>query len=850
MAGFQPDQKLIDQIIENAVLACAKKFFSGDSQLVLASISKERSDVYYFLANHLATQLGEYLGQVDPAIEGVFLYEPEYLATSIKKSSILQPVKQIAVNLVVWLHQKSTISDKLKASLIDGFRNSKNRLSIKENNQPGITLDIQIVEDYQVAENLGLGMLVNHLFLRSVPVWKRSEPANAINRNEGVNSQSLFSFFDTEIAPDSMLFEQAIAIERLEEKEGAFLQHRLREIKVTLIRRLISDQLAYIRIAKEWFNISDLHEIYERRIGSGKIGGKSAGMLLAMRIVQQVAEKSLRDNIHVPESYFLGSDLSYIFMSMNGLMHWYTQKYKSEEEIWSEYTQIQQDFLTGEFPPEVVEEFRSLLRKIGKKPIVVRSSSQLEDNFGTSFAGKYETHFCPNQGSDSENLKALTQAIARVYASVFNPDALLYRRSKGLQDYDERMAVLIQEVQGEQFGNYFLPFAAGVAFSRNLYRWSPQIRREAGFARLVWGLGTRAVQRVGNDYPRLVALSHPMLQPDDSIESVRHYSQQYVDFIDLKENSFKTLPIAEVLNPRYFILRLMAQIVEEDSISTPRSRIMEDDVPNLAITFSELLKRTDFASSLSKTLSILEERYQIPVDLEFTISISDPNALKPSVSLTLLQCRPQSHFQASSMVYLPGDIPHEDLIFSTNFMVPQGYLPGVRYVLYVTPEGYYSLPTAAERNRVARIISIINGKMGEKSYICLGPGRWGTTNYDLGVFVAYSDIHRAGALIEMSGKGVGLAPEPSLGTHFFQDLMEAEIYPIAINLDEPTSMFNKDFFYNTPNCLQNWTEIDENMQKCIRLIDVSAYRPDSHIDIVMDDEKGKAVAFLVPNTYL
>ena len=156
----------------------------------------------------------------------------------------------------------------------------------------------------------------------------------------------------------------------------------------------------------------------------------------------------------------------------------------------------------------------------------------------------------PTRAQPKKNLRDLTQAIIRIYASMLNPDALLYRRAKGLQDYDERMAILIQVVQGEQFGRYYLPHAAGVAFSRNLYRWSPQIRREDGFVRLVWGLGTRAVDRVGNDYPRLVALSHPLLHPESSVKAIRHYSQQYVDLIDLEENAFKTLPVEQVLRPR------------------------------------------------------------------------------------------------------------------------------------------------------------------------------------------------------------------------------------------------------------------------------------------------------------
>ena len=137
-------------------------------------------------------------------------------------------------------------------------------------------------------------------------------------------------------------------------------------------------------------------------------------------------------------------------MAMNNLMHWNDQKYKAEERIRAEYPHIIQDFLAGKFPPETLGELRSLLAKIGPQPLIVRSSSLLEDNFGTSFAGKYESLFCPNQGSLEENLQQLTQAIQRIYASILNPEVLLYRRSKGLQDYDERMAILIQLVQGEK----------------------------------------------------------------------------------------------------------------------------------------------------------------------------------------------------------------------------------------------------------------------------------------------------------------------------------------------------------------------------------------------------------------
>ena len=223
-------------------------------------------------------------------------------------------------------------------------------------------------------------------------------------------------------------------------------------------------------------------------------------MLLAGRILGRRSPELNATPDH-PRVLFLGADVTYAFMAMNNLMHWNDQKYKPETQHPRGISADRHRLPGGQVSPGNPGELRTLLAKVGNQPLIVRSSSLLEDNFGTSFAGKYESLFCPNQGTLEENLHQLTQAIQRIYASILNPDALLYRRSKGLQDYDERMAILIQVVQGERMGRYFLPHGAGVAFSRNQFRWNPQIRREAGFIRLVWGLGTRAVERVGQRLP-------------------------------------------------------------------------------------------------------------------------------------------------------------------------------------------------------------------------------------------------------------------------------------------------------------------------------------------------------------
>ncbi|MEJ2752873.1 MAG: PEP/pyruvate-binding domain-containing protein, partial [Chloroflexota bacterium] len=323
--------------------------------------------------------------------------------------------------------------------------------------------------------------------------------------------------FNPEIAPWELLFRQGELYEQLPEDELAAVHHHLEEIKVVLIKRLISDQLPYIGVAKRIFSIADLRRIYRRRIGTGKIGGKSAGFLLAWRILQEPDPETgedLSDTIEIPDSYFLGTEVLYEFRLKNDLDYLMNQKYRPLPEIREEYPHIVEAHLKGEFPKKIVERLREVLADFGSSPIIVRSSSLLEDNFGYAFAGKYNSYFCPNQGTAEENLEELLHAIKLVFASTLNPDALLYRQKHNLIDYDERMAVLIQRVRGKPYHDYFFPSVAGVAFSENPFRWNPKIRREEGFLRMVWGMGTRAVDRVANDYPRMIALSHPQLRPE------------------------------------------------------------------------------------------------------------------------------------------------------------------------------------------------------------------------------------------------------------------------------------------------------------------------------------------------
>lgn len=659
----------------------------------------------------------------------------------------------------------------------------------------------------------------------------------------GQQLEGSLSTFNPELAPQNLLFEQGYAIENLPPEERRAYQARLQEIKAVLIRTIISDQLGYLQIARDWFTIRDLDEIRKRKIGSGKIGGKSAGMLLAARILNQVGDEDIRQNFSIPPSFFIGADLTYAFMAVNCLTHWMDQKYKSDQQIYEEYPSLYSDFIHSQLPQDTLEQLEKLLKRLGNQPLVVRSSSLLEDNFGTSFAGKYESHFCPNQGSLEENLAQLSEAIRRVFASIFNPDALLYRRAKGLLDYDERMAILLQVVEGEAFGDVYLPHASGVAYSRNLFRWSPQIRRQDGFLRLVWGFGTRAVDRTSNDYARLVALSHPTLHPESDVRATIAYSQKYVDLIHLKQNRFMTLPIQEVLRYDYSPLRYLAKIDEGGYLST--IRIIQSDLPvqRAVLTFDELFRRTKVAPRLTKMLQLLEEHYHSPVDLEFTLRIVENDDGQADVKVTILQCRPQSAIH-SERFSIPAYLEPEEVIFSTPRMAPEGFIANIRYVLFVTPNGYFSLPTSADRSALRRFIGRLNDALADENFICVGPGRWGTSTPDLGIAVGYGDIYHARALVELTGEGIGPAPEASYGTHFFQDLVESHIFPLAIYLQDKDAIFNENFFYQTPNRIARFLPGENNLPDCLRLIAVEDYRPGCHLNVVMDNEKGATVAFL------
>jgi hypothetical protein len=243
-------------------------------------------------------------------------------------------------------------------------------------------------------------------------------------------------------------------------------------------------------------------------------------------------------------------------------------------------------------------------------------------------------------------------------------------------------------------------------------------------------------------------------------------------------------------------------------------------------------------------LHSLEIAYHAPVDLEFTLRVETDASGKPNLSITLLQCRPQSHLIETNIEVVPPGLTPKEIVFSTDFMVPQGSIQSVDYVIYVSPKEYFKISTEQERTELAREIGRLNKALAEEKFICVGPGRWGSSNSDLGVPIAYGDIYKSLALIELAGEGCGLPPEPSLGTHFFQDLLESQIYPLALHMDDTHTIFNEAFFDHSANHASDWINANPVFKDCLRLIRVEDYEPNSKIKIVMRNDISHAVGFI------
>lgn len=678
-----------------------------------------------------------------------------------------------------------------------------------------------------------------------------------LNNQAGSTPTAAEMSFNPEVAPWELLFRQGEAYERLSNAEQEDVRHHLEEIKVVLIRRLMSDQLPFIGVAKRVLEISDLRRIHQNLIGTGKIGGKAAGMVLAWRSLQSVDSDFGPGTIEIPDTFFIGTDVLYEFILRNKLEDYMNQKYLPISEIRAEHSGVVAAFREGQLPEYIVTQLREVLVGFEGSPLIVRSSSLLEDSFGSSFAGKYDSYFCPNQADAEENLAQVLDAIKRIYASALSPDALLYRRKHNLLDYDERMAIMVQRVSGQPHNGLYFPDVAGLAISRNPFRWTDEIREEDGLLRIVAGLGTRAIERVSQDYPRLIALSHPTLRPENTVEEKRRYSQRFMAAVDLSANEVVTVPVSDALGTTYPGLHLIAALDRGESLEPiPVGAVLAPD-DRITLTFDGVCRDRAFSDMMKAMLQRLEEVYQGPVGVEFAmqlISSAAPDAT-PAIDgqespasrsgivaqLQVLECRPQGKFRQD---FGPDEEPPTlgRTLFTTPTLLPSAKIEDIRYVVFIDPDAYYQIQDDETRAQVVAALTQLNDNLPSGQYAAVGPGRWGSPNSRLSIPVTYSNICNSRLLIEVSPR-YSLAPEMPYGTDFYEDLAESGIHVLGIQ-SGGNGRFNWDFFHKADNKLTDFLPEQASLSPIMRLVDLEE-ETGQWLTVIIDDEKDQAAGYLV-----
>ncbi len=614
----------------------------------------------------------------------------------------------------------------------------------------------------------------------------------------------------------------------------------------TLMRMAFTRDERLLAMAEQYLSLGDVLAIWRRMIGTGLIGGKSVGMLLARAILRKTRPR-WNTLLESHDSFYIGSDVFYSFLVENGCW-WLRQKQHDRRAFLDDIEEARRRMITGTFPESTLREFTDMLDYFGQSPIIVRSSSLLEDNYGNAFAGKYESVFCANQGSHQKRLEDFVAAVKTIYASTMSEKALRYRAQRGLLDRDEQMPLLVQRVSGNLHGNLFYPQVAGVGLSVNPYVWNKCIDPTAGMVRLVFGLGTRAVDRADDDYTRVVALNAPQRRPETDIDEVRQYSQHRVDVLDLDANQLVSYHFSEVVE-RSPNLPVQVFASQDREMS---QRAAEYGLPASSawvLTFEHLLDQTSFVEDMREMLSTLHAAYDYPVDIEFTANFF----AKDQYRVNLVQCRPLQVVAGSAAAELPAGLDTADILLQAcGAVIGQSRVATLDRVVYVTPSVYGQL-TIQDRYSVARLIGKLMHRPEDRpgddepkrQVMLIGPGRWGTTTPSLGVPVSFAEIDGVSILCEIVAMREDLIPDVSLGTHFFNDLVEWDMLYLALFPDRKGNAWSREFFETAPNRLLDLVPDATRWTDAVRVIDFPAPQaPDAQLRLAANAVEQQVVCYL------
>ncbi|HEY5911278.1 MAG TPA: PEP/pyruvate-binding domain-containing protein [Verrucomicrobiae bacterium] len=629
-------------------------------------------------------------------------------------------------------------------------------------------------------------------------------------------------------------------------REGRTVDAHGGELLERLLKMVVTRDERFLALARKYFGLADVVEIMERMVGTGLIGGKTLGMLLSRAILRK-AHPSWAEKLESHDSFYVGSDVFYTYLVQNGCW-WLRHRRKDFELYLRNAADARRKILGGVFPESIQDQFKEMLEYFGQSPLIVRSSSLLEDNYGNAFSGKYESVFLANQGTPQERLEAFLNAVRTVYASALSEEGLRYRQHHGLLDRDEQMALLVQRVSGAMRAGWFFPHVAGVGFSFNPFVWSQDIDPQAGMLRLVFGLGTRAVDRTEDDYTRLVALNAPLRRPEATPDEVRQYAQRHVDLMDLKANKFATKDFGQVARAMPPHLLGFFAVADEDVALAENG---DDESPSFAgyLSFDRLFTETEFVPVMRELCRTLQEAYNHPVDIEFTGNFSSDGEFR----INLVQCRP---FQVkikgeAGNVRLPREIPPAKLLFTSHGpVVGHSVVTAIDRVIYVVPSVYGQM-SISQRYSVARTIGRLihlDDTPAARSTMLIGPGRWGTSMPWLGVPVSFAEISKASVICELAVMHQGLIPEVSLGTHFFNDLVEMDILYLAIIPGKDGASMNEQFLRERPNQLINLLPSAREWAGALWVVDSLPAAQDPALCLNVDSMRQQAVCYSASET--
>lgn len=606
-------------------------------------------------------------------------------------------------------------------------------------------------------------------------------------------------------------------------------EHLTNEERKCICNQMMTTESHMEQLILKHFTDEDFRKVWERKIGGGVIGGKACGLLVARKLIaQDMLEYS--GHIEPHNSFFVGTDVFYRYLVLNRCAE-LKARHTLEKEHFKETEELTSRLRNGMIPDDIREELADMLDHYGTTPIIVRSSSIMEDGYGNAFSGKYESIFCMNQGTKEERLEELEDAIRRVYASVMNEQAIEYRRKRHLLDVDEQMALLIQQVAGQAYGSFYFPAAAGMGCSYNPYKWMEYLNPEAGMLRMVAGLGTRAVERTPGDYPRLICLDRAQANLRTTMAERHKFSQRKVDVLDFAAKQLCTKPLEQIIEllPKWQKKMVLSRDTEAEDMLAERHIYRK-------IYFADcqgLVDDIDFIHMMRALMKMLETAYGRPVDVEFAVTCPDEDKWK----LNLLQCRPLQAAR-SEQVRIPEGVDHELLFDVRRTSMRRSKEERIDYIVWVDPQQYYEY-TYAKKPDVARFIGRINQRFEDTDYklMLLVPGRIGTSSPELGVPVAYSEISQFNAICEVAYDKAGYHPELSYGSHMFQDMVEADVYYGAINDNSKTRLYQPELLAGCPEILTGLCPEEPEMLRIVKLYDVRKCRA----SLTLDAHEGRAV---------